>query len=117
MKSLLLVPMTLLAPLAQADIIVCNQTEPFITETFNTDKGTAHVDQAGQPLLVEAGLQFVIKAKGKFEIRNADGTLRRTLLLNYKGSDGMSDRVYPYDAGPGVNGPIGCESTELKAKD
>lgn len=117
MKALVLAPLALVASLTHADVIRCSQTEPFITETFDTDKGTAHVDRAGEAPLTEAGLRLVIMAKGKFEIRNADGSVRRALVLNFKGSDGMSDRVYPYDAGAGINGPIGCESSELKARD
>lgn len=102
---------------AHADVIVCHQTEPFITETFNTDKGTAKVEDANLPSpSFEKGLKFVIRGPGQFQILTASGGVRRTLDLNFKGSDGMSDREYPFDGGNGINGSIGCESVALKAK-
>lgn len=101
-----------------ADVIECRQTEPFIAETFNTDSGVVSIKSIGDSHSpkIETGLKFIIKEAGRFEIKTSDGSTRRTLLLNYQGSDGMSDLVYPFDGGQGVNGPIGCESTELKAK-
>lgn len=121
MKSSVLALATLVsvvANVAHADIIVCRQTEPFINETFDTEKGTVSVvtpENMNNPD-VSGGLKFVIKGAGKFEIRTAQGALRRALTLNYDGSDGMSDLVYPFDGGAGINGSIGCESSELKAK-
>ncbi len=121
MKIFLLIASALIffvTPLVQADVIRCKQTEPFISETFNTDNGTASVESPDleQPN-VESGLKFIITGVGKFEIRTADGSLRRLLVLNNKGSDGMSDLNFPFDGGVGINGPIGCESSELKAKE
>jgi uncharacterized membrane protein len=107
----------LVSATANADVIVCHQTEPFITETFNTDKGTVKVEDANLPApTIEKGLKFVIRGAGKFEILSADGKVRRALELTGQGSDGMSDREYPFDGGAGINGSIGCESTALKAK-
>jgi hypothetical protein len=119
MKTLFALTLALLsASTAHADTITCHQTEPFITETFNTDDGTVKTDDANFPEpTVESGLKFVIKGRGRFVIKNADGTVRRTLKLNNDGADGMSDRVYPIDGGQGINGPIGCETSELKAKE
>ncbi|RZA07452.1 MAG: hypothetical protein EOP11_07665 [Proteobacteria bacterium] len=119
MKTLLTLALTVIsATSAQADTITCHQTEPFITETFNTDDGTAAIVAAHEPdATFESGLKFVIKGRGRFVIKKADGSVWRTLKLNNDGADGMSDRTYPIDGGQGINGPIGCETSELKAKE
>ncbi|RYZ96932.1 MAG: hypothetical protein EOP11_22735, partial [Proteobacteria bacterium] len=84
MRILFALALTLLsATAAQAETIVCQQTEPFIIETFNTDEGTAKIEDANnrEPTF-ETGLKFVIKGRGRFVIKNADGSIRRTLKLN-----------------------------------
>ena len=117
-KFLVLAAMTLgVSNFAQAEVFVCHQTEPFLTTTYDTEKGTAKtVDQMNNVKpTVTRGLKFIVKDAGKFEFRLADGSVLKTLVLNQQGSDGLSDLNYPFDGGQGINGPIGCESSELKA--
>lgn len=96
-----------------ADIITCFQEEPFIKVTYNTDEGTSKTEALGEDPVVHRGLKFVIKGNDRFEIRNANGDVIQILILNYEGSEGVSDLKYPFDGGQGINGPIGCESSEL----
>jgi hypothetical protein len=120
---------TLFSFFAQADIINCYFTEPFIsseysmvqqtltyTDAFGSDDGQASTS-------VTKNVSFQIKAAGVFELVDKDGKVLQTLKLNDQGSDGMSDLIYPYEAQDrGVHksangGYGGCESNFLKATD
>ncbi len=115
MKTLFLT-LALASPSAFADIITCKQTEPFITQVYNTDLGKVTITSPTERMRIEKNLKFVIKGTGSFEIRRArTNEVLARLELNHNGSDGMSDTTYPYDAGQGINGPIGCYSSELPA--
>jgi len=106
---------------AKAAIITCFFTEPFYTVTYTTGtrllrvrNDTEHRDE----LIQDVGLLIV--GSGKFELRTKEGQLLMTLKLTGNGRDGMSDRVYPYDARyEAKNSPLsgvrgGCESLKLK---
>lgn len=68
------------------------------------------------------GVSFQIKSAGVYELVKNKKTLQ-TLTLNHKGSDGMSDKNYPYevkdhDLEMMANGGYGgCSSNYLKATD
>lgn len=111
---------------AQADIIKCYFTEPFITTEYSMaqqrltyfgpdDNGSNSV------LAVYKNVSFQIKGVGQFEIVAKDGTVLQSLDLNHQGSDGMSDTTYPYDVKDNSmfnranNGIGGCTSNYLKA--
>jgi uncharacterized membrane protein len=109
----------LLANTAHADTFSCYQTEPFFTEVFNTDNGTAVItDSVMKKSKKLSGLKLIIKDAGKFEIRDASGKVIREMILNNQGTDGMSDKIYPFSAtdNHGLWG-AGCESTELKGRE
>ncbi|MGZ3713464.1 MAG: hypothetical protein ACXVBE_16990 [Bdellovibrionota bacterium] len=102
---------------AKADIITCYQTEPFITETFNTDTGTARItDSVMKKSRIVRNVEMVIQANSHIQFR-ANGKVLREIDLSKEGTDGMSETVYPISstANNGLWGG-GCESNELKAK-
>lgn len=116
MKYLLLALALTSAP-AFADVITCYQTEPFITEEFDTEAGTTKVSNMGEQTAFHRNVKMVIKAAGQIEFRTSKNRLIRTIDLNREGSDGMSETVYPI-ASTSTNGMWGggCETSELRAK-
>jgi hypothetical protein len=80
-------------------------------------------DGEGTVTTVVKNVSFQIKGPGEFELVAKDGTVLQKLTLNNKGSDGMSDRVFPYEvedkgmAGMANSGWGGCSSNFLKATD
>ncbi len=82
-----------------AEIIKCYYTEPFVTTIYSTNNNTIIFNDPGsapkhQPLT--ASLQIV--KSNIFELWTLKNELIQRMELNFKGSDGMSDTVYPYDA-------------------
>ncbi len=109
---------------AQADVITCRFTEPFLTTTYNMEKHTFTVfDNAEKKLVSKTRrVAFVVKGPGQFEIVTRKGQVLQKLNLNFQGSDGMSDQVYPYDVqwltAEHLNNQMGgCESQVLKRKE
>ena len=105
---------------SQADIIKCHFTEPFISTQYSTTTNELVFDSADSDfgLVTEKNVSFQIKGSALFELVSKDGKVLMKLTLNHKGSDGMSDVVYPYDAeylrdGHSLFG--GCSSNFLKA--
>jgi hypothetical protein len=47
--------------------------------------------------VLETGVSFRVVEAGKFEIVKADGTTLYALELTGKGSDGMSNAIFPFD--------------------
>ena len=109
---------------AQAESFECSFTEPFISIKYNTatQKLTVKNEMEGTPADITTGVTYTIASSKKFLLKSSKGQLLATLVLNNKGSDGMSDFVYPYEitsplGGPGANGGVGgCSSSALKAK-
>ena len=70
---------------------------------------------------VEKNVSFQIKAAGTFELMSSDGKVLQTLTVTNKGSDGMSEIIFPYevkDSGLRMmanSGLGGCVSNSLKA--
>ena len=117
MKYLLIALTLFTANAAKAEVFTCYQTEPFISEVYNVEKGTLKItEEVMKETKTLRNLKLVIKGEGRFEIRNAANKTIRVMILNNQGSDGMSDRIYPY-SGTSINGTnsAGCESSELKA--
>lgn len=116
--------MTLISFSAQADIIKCSFTEPFITTEYSTTQSTLTIRHDGtDEKKVIKNVSFQIKAAGDFELVSKDGKILQKLFLNFKGSDGMSDNIYPYDVQDytwtGNNQHAlygGCSSNFLKTK-
>jgi hypothetical protein len=109
---------------AQADIIKCYFTEPFITTQYSMVQQRLtyfgpDLNGSDSVLAVYNKVSFQIKGAGDFEIVSKDGKVLQKLTLNFKGSDGMSDQTYPYDVQDYTmrganNGVGGCASNYLK---
>ncbi len=82
---------------AQADIITCKFTEPFVTTVYSTTQSTLtvrHELEGREDVLRNVSIQ-IMKA-GLFELWGPDRQPLQRLEINFHGSDGMSDREYPY---------------------
>lgn len=128
MKNLLCVTaITLFAVASQADIIKCSFTEPFINTTYSmAQQSLTYSTFTGEDKPEEKvikNVSFQIKGPGEFELVNKDGVVLQKLSLNNRGSDGMSDKQYPYEVedngmgGMANNGWGGCTSNSLPSKD
>lgn len=122
MKKLYILGLVLASSVCHADIINCSFTEPFITSSYSMTQSTlTYTDSDGQKTVIQ-NVSMQIKSAGVFELRAQDGRVLQTLTLNNNGSDGMSDKVYPYDVkDQGMlganNGLGGCESNLLRARE
>ena len=120
MKQLLLA-LAIVSPLtASADIIKCTFTEPFVSSTYSMTQSTLTYESIDGAKKVVQKVSFQIKGAGQFELVAKDGTVLQSLELNDQGSDGMSDRTYPFDVKDNSSitnsGRGGCQSNSLKAK-
>ena len=127
MKKFVVSSLAILGSLsAKADIISCSFTEPFITTEYSMTQSTLTIVSAGHDSADEKtiikNVSFQIKSEGTFELVSKDGKVLQSLVLNHKGSDGMSDTIYPYDVKDfnynNDSFPLfgGCSSNHLKAK-
>lgn len=120
MKALVLAAALLIPGLAQADIIKCIFTEPFINTTYSMTQSTLTVYEMGVKIKTLKNVSFQIKGPGHFELWNAHKQIVQTVVLDNKGSDGMSDRNYPYSSEYNTKGGHGmlyggCTSNFLQA--
>ncbi|MNJ91332.1 hypothetical protein D3C87_89830 [compost metagenome] len=109
MKKLIFGTLALVAlqSTAHAHNVMCNFTEPFITLSFDNNKGLlTRYDYGGTERTVAASssLQGHIMT-----VTSADSTVKLVIDLSKKGNDGMSDREYDFDAV--LNGKLygGCD--------
>lgn len=123
MKKVILTSALVLASFsAQADIIKCVFTEPFINSSYSMTQSTLTYTgtEASQNKVIK-NVSFQIRSAGVFQLVSKEGKVLQTLVLNRKGSDGMSNVVYPYsvkdsEMKSGANSGIGgCTSNKLKA--
>lgn len=110
--------MTALSSVAQADIIKCSFTEPFIITTYSMAQQTLKSEVAGEKATIAKNVSFQIVGPGEFVLVAKDGSILQKLSLTNKGSDGMSDFDYPFEVTMGdkarkLHG--GCSSNYLKA--
>lgn len=96
MKALVLTAALLIPGLAKADIIKCVFTEPFMNTTYSMTQSTLTVYEMGVKTHTLKNISFQIKGPGQFELWNANKQIVQTIVLDNKGSDGMSQRNYPY---------------------
>lgn len=82
---------------AQAQTIACFFTEPFVNTLFDPRGRTVVVTQA-----LKSGSEkirvSVRRGAADLELANRRRAFRQTLVKDGKGSDGMSDTVFPYSA-------------------
>lgn len=122
MQRLLVLAAILMAGVsAKAETFVCSFTEPFYTLTYDTSTQILQIkDDAEGTIKYEKDISFTVLDAGKFELRRPMGSTLVTLTLNFQGSDGMSNQVFPYEAttvaiGGANNGIGGCTSSALPA--
>lgn len=117
MKKLIMTSL-LLTSISQADIIRCNFTEPFVISVYSMTQSTLSYENSEGKKKTIRNVSFQIKSAGVFELVAKNGTVLQKLTLNHQGSDGMSDRLYPYDAKDNSQithqGYGGCSSNYLK---
>lgn len=105
-----------LSPVAQADVITCSFTEPFVTTVYSTNLNTLTITYAVESRHDRLDdMSFQIMKPGKFELWDAKHEGVQRLELSFRGSDGMSDKVYPYEVywiPEKLHG--GCTSNHLK---
>lgn len=79
-----------------AATIRCVYTEPFINTVFTPRSKTVAVTRLGGP-----ATKFRVDVRGdaaSIRLTNARHAFRQTMSKDGKGSDGMSDNVFPYSA-------------------
>ena len=89
----------LLPGVVKADIIKCSFTEPFITTLYDTalQRMTVTYDVEKRRTVFDRVSRRELRPHA-FELRSADGQVLQRVERTCRGSDGMSDRVYPYSA-------------------
>ena len=95
-KSIFILLTVLFALHAKADIIKCSFTEPFYNTQYSMAQQSLRMTHFDGTVTVIKNVSFQIFDSGKFELWNKDNKLLMRLNLNYKGSNGMSDAIYPY---------------------
>ena len=107
---------------AKAETFTCGFTEPFLTMTYQTGTEILTKKDESTGKVVELhNVSFLILSSGQYSLRNSAGTEVARLTLDGKGSDGMSNIIYPYSVTTnlisGANDGIGgCSSVALKIK-
>ena len=120
MKKMIFLATCLMAFSARADIIKCSFTEPFYNFTYSMAQQKLTISGAGVPTRTIRNVGFQIVGSNSFVIGSVSSP-RLRLTLNNRGSDGMSDFVYPYvGVAPnfGNHGTLtgGCESNYLRKR-
>src|SRR2546423_6960169 len=96
---LLVLGSLLLCDIAKADVIICSFTEPFMATAYDTslNRMTVTYDvEKRQTIHDRVSMRQI--SPGTFEFRNASGQVLQRVKRSCRGSDGMSDRKYPYEA-------------------
>lgn len=81
---------------AQADVIACSFTEPFITVQLDLTTGDLVRNVIGDKV---TSTKAMVGTKGDniVLVESFDGEVNLEIHLDKKGSDGMSDRIYDYE--------------------
>jgi uncharacterized membrane protein len=82
---------------ARAETITCLYTEPFLHTVYQTGRHQLALTRAGE----KETHRFRVWARvreGHIELVNRPQALRQTMIRDGKGSDGMSDTVFPWSA-------------------
>lgn len=138
MKNIMIALIVAFAPAAFAETLDCSFTEPFFNLEYNSRTQVLKRTEpdwnnnAGKTVtrVVARNVRVVplsnvktneLTSFTRFALIGRDGKVHLRLTLNYQGSNGMSDTIYPYDAViPGSrssanNGVGGCASSSLAA--
>ena len=84
--------------LAHADMITCFFSEPFFKTIYDTNTRTlTYLSLDTQPNQTIHNVSFEFIGTNVFELVSESGNVLQTLTLHYKGNDGMSDALYPFE--------------------
>ena len=93
-----LLALSLLAPNSlRAETITCAYTAPFVNTVYQTGGRSLTLTRAVE----KEAHRFRVSARvrdGHIELVNRPQALRQTMVRDGKGSDGMSDTVFPWSA-------------------
>lgn len=104
---------------------MCSFTEPFFTVTYDSESGV--ITYVGAENFNEETGEFepvILSTDGDFQAAAGDneyilvdgsGNTLMSLTLDFEGSDGMSDFIYPFTAQFGESLFGGCETTSAPA--
>ena len=84
--------------LALAENIKCIFTEPFVTTEYQVAQNKLSLLGSAKNSKLIEGVSRQVLSPTKFQLVNQAGIILQILSLTQNGSDGMSDRVYPYEA-------------------
>jgi uncharacterized membrane protein len=96
-RTLLLALLLLSGAPALAQPIACVYTEPFINTVFDSRSRSVTITQMTKPG-AEKFRVSVRRGASDLELANRRRSFRQTMVRDGKGSDGMSDTVFPYSA-------------------
>lgn len=120
MRILTVIVSLLVAAQSEAEFIKCFFTEPFVESFYDLDTSILIYRNLDSSSDTYKNVAFHIQGPGDFLLKTEEGQVLQELKLNFNGSDGMSDDIYPYDVRdytkltrPGFGG---CESSRLKRK-
>ncbi len=126
LKKMLTLAVLFSATTSMAVEVTCQFTEPFVTVKYDIEKKQMQVAaEYFENIPVIENLDLKMVSFDRFDVVDASGSTSLQIIPDGKGSDGMSDRVFPYSAVltlPNLNvkdlhleGPLhgGCE-TELR---
>lgn len=117
-KTILLFLLTAVATTTRADTITCHFTEPYLTVEHDTAAATLVFSGLGIETEVYENIGLTITGVNSLTLAWDDEN-RLDLIINYQGTDSMSDHIYPIEAyyGVGANeGRLrqgGCTTTRL----
>ncbi len=122
MNKFILASTILLASFAaQAEMkLSCDFTEPFWDVSYDSTTSKLIINKLLEGTVIYKNASVVKTGETLFEIRSQENVILMKLDLNGKGSNGMSDTIYPFDAElideDGQRSLWGgCESDQLQA--
>lgn len=89
----------LCAAAAPTSLVTCSFTEPFVRTVYDAHRRTltATFDVAKRAV-VQRNMTTRVVSPTVFEVLSENQQVIQHLELSHHGSDGMSDRTYPYEA-------------------
>src|SRR5262245_33749187 len=97
--NIILAVLALTGAAAQAEVYTCGFTEPFYTITYDTDSKVLTVKNDVEAQVEEMTDVAVSGDAYSFvKTLSKDGQTLMTITLTGKGSDGMSNTIYPFEA-------------------
>ena len=110
------------ASIVAAETFTCEFTEPWVTLTYSASSGRVMMkeDRARSGRIVARHVSLRHAGPGVILLFDARGAQVARLELTGKGTDGMSDKIYPYSITTHLiansSGSGGCYTTLLKSR-